>query len=300
MRQTRIAQREEVFQAPIGFRVWSGSARRMEKAHRHNDVELNLMESGAMYYLHGGRVRGVRKGELGVIWGAIPHQLIRIEGPVRCHWVTLPLAWFLQWKLPESLVHPVLHGELPVHSDPDGLDVPVFSRWAREMNSSAAEGRAIVLLEIEARLRRMALQMPPLNARGGDGTGNGATIARSTRNARGTVPSGGFGKVEQMAQFIAGNYTQPLHVSDIAAHSGLHPNYAMALFRRTFGVSLMDYLMQHRISHAQRLLVTSDSKILDIALDSGFGSVSRFYAAFSAVCKQSPRQYRASMMAATL
>jgi AraC family transcriptional regulator, melibiose operon regulatory protein len=273
----------EDIQSPIGFRVWSGTCRPMQHAHRHNDIELNLVERGAMTYLHGGRICSVRKGELGVIWGAIPHQLIKIDAPVHCHWVTLPLAWFLQWKLPESLAHPVLHGELPVHTDPDALDFSVFGRWAREMKSDPAEARKIVLLEIEARLRRMALQM----TRPGE---NG-----SSRKLKAAVPSGGFGKVEQMAQFVAANYTKEMRVSDIAEHAGLHPNYGMSLFRRTFGVSLMDYLMQHRISHAQRLLATTDAKILDVALDSGFGSVSRFYAAFSSVCRQSPKQYRASM-----
>ncbi|HYF50229.1 MAG TPA: helix-turn-helix domain-containing protein, partial [Planctomycetota bacterium] len=149
-------------------------------------------------------------------------------------------------------------------------------------SSGNAEARKIVLLEIEARLRRMALQLPPPGK-------NGSTKTKAS------IPSGGFGKVEQMAQFVAENYTKEMRVSDIAKHAGLHPNYAMSLFRRTFGVSLMDYLMQHRISHAQRLLATTDAKILDVALDSGFGSVSRFYAAFSSVCKQSPKEYRASM-----
>jgi transcriptional regulator GlxA family with amidase domain len=35
-----------------------------------------------------------------------------------------------------------------------------------------------------------------------------------------------------------------------------------------------------RVSHAQRLLITTNQKITDIALESGFGSVAPFYAAF--------------------
>ena len=60
-----------------------------------------------------------------------------------------------------------------------------------------------------------------------------------------------------MARFIAQNYTQPLTAETIGQHVGLHPNYAMALFQQTFGTTLIKYVTQHRLSHAQRLLVTT-------------------------------------------
>jgi AraC family transcriptional regulator, melibiose operon regulatory protein len=75
----------------------------------------------------------------------------------------------------------------------------------------------------------------------------------------------------------------------------IHPTYAMHLFRETFGVSIIDYLTQHRIAHAQQLLATSDKSVMEIALESGFNSVSRFYTAFNAICGKSPRAYRESL-----
>ena len=47
-----------------------------------------------------------------------------------------------------------------------------------------------------------------------------------------------------------------------------------------------------RISHAQRLLVTTDDTILDIALAAGFQSLSRFNEAFKSICGCPPRDYR--------
>jgi AraC-like DNA-binding protein len=52
------------------------------------------------------------------------------------------------------------------------------------------------------------------------------------------------------------------------------------------------FIRQHRILHAQRALVTSDEKILKIALDAGFGSLSRFNAALRANWGCSPREFR--------
>ena len=74
----------------------------------------------------------------------------------------------------------------------------------------------------------------------------------------------------------------------------LHPNYAMNLFQKTFGTTLINYLTQHRVSHAQRLLATTDQTITDIAFNSGFNSISRFNDAFRRACGCSPREYRRS------
>ena|SRR5476649_1655420 len=97
-----------------------------------------------------------------------------------------------------------------------------------------------------------------------------------------------------MACFIAQRYTERLTVEEIGKFVKLHPNYAMNLFQKTFGTTLINYLTQHRVSHAQRLLVTTDSTIADVAFDSGFNSISRFNDAFRRAGGCSPREYRRS------
>jgi AraC-like DNA-binding protein len=99
-------------------------------------------------------------------------------------------------------------------------------------------------------------------------------------------------RADRLACYIAQNYYLPLTSQSIAAANGVHPNYAMNLFRRTFGTTMTTFVIQHRISHAQRLLVTTDDSIQNVALDSGFQSLSRFNEAFKAACGCSPRDYR--------
>ena len=55
---------------------------------------------------------------------------------------------------------------------------------------------------------------------------------------------------------------------------------------------LDEYLSGVRVSQAQRLLIETDLKILDVALRSGFGSTSRFYEAFTTAVGQTPTAYR--------
>jgi AraC-like DNA-binding protein len=69
----------------------------------------------------------------------------------------------------------------------------------------------------------------------------------------------------------------------------------MKIFRDRLNISMIEYLTRHRVAHAQRLLLTTDKDILEIALEAGFGSSSRFYAAFKHFCGQSPGQYRRAL-----
>jgi AraC family transcriptional regulator, melibiose operon regulatory protein len=56
------------------------------------------------------------------------------------------------------------------------------------------------------------------------------------------------------------------------------------------------FITQHRISHAQRLLVTTDDRIVSIAVEAGFQSISRVNEAFKTACGRSPRQYRGQIV----
>ena len=92
-----------------------------------------------------------------------------------------------------------------------------------------------------------------------------------------------------MACFVARNYTSRIQVKDIAECVGLHPDYAATLFRKTFGTTLNVLMTRHRVAHAQRQLVTTDERIVNIAQDSGFDSLSRFNRAFKQLAGTTPR-----------
>lgn len=249
-----------------------------EAFHRHNEIELLFVERGRLTFLFGRGREEIRAGGFAVFWGAMPHKLIAIERGSQSHWLTVPLAWFLQWDLPAPLAS-VLKGALL--REPDSKTAPAelerFKQWHADLASPAPERRKVVLLEVEARLRRLAQTL---------------AATRAPRRSP-AVAAGVEGRVERLSVFVAAHYREPLRVAEIAAAAGLNPEYATTLFRRTLGLSLVEYLTEHRISHAQRLLTTTDRKVLDIALDAGFGSLSRFYEAFTAACGVTPRKFRA-------
>ncbi|HUT94645.1 MAG TPA: helix-turn-helix domain-containing protein [Thermoguttaceae bacterium] len=268
--------------SPYGFSCVRWTPTTMPRCDRHNEIELNLLEGGRLVYLMGGQKVTVPGGRLTVFWAGVPHQILEFECLTEYFVLTIPLAWFLQWRLPDHLTQPILHGRMIVEPDDGRLasDRARFEVWSEDVRIGSEERCHVSLLEIEARMRRLALTVAADSPR------------RSRRKSPAVLGQQHLSRAEEMARFIAQNYTQPLTAETISQHMGLHPNYAMALFQRAFGTTLIKYVTQHRLSHAQRLLLTTEDLILKIALSSGFGSLSRFNEAFRQAFGCTPREYR--------
>lgn len=255
----------------LGLRSWHTLPHLMELPHRHSDIEINFLLAGAITYIHRERVVTIPSNRLAIFWGAIPHQLT--ERPADCDMCifTIPLETFLAWKLPTSLTQRLLMGELLTDTTEEysAADRCVIPRWHQDLHQQRA---FIALKEMEARCWRFALASQP-----------------AVGPAKGTPETT---KASQMARYIVDHYAEPLSIDAIAAAVGLHPNYAMTCFKQTFGMTVLEYLLQYRIAQAQRLLITSDENVLTIALQTGFSSTSRFYAAFQKYVGCAPRVYR--------
>ena len=271
MMTLRRAKNEEA--KTIGFDGDYSRPTVMPRTHQHQEVELNFLSRGSMRYLIGGVPHEIPSCRFCVLWGAAPHQVIHVAEGTEFYWFTIPLSWLLQWGMPSGFLETLFRGELLIARDAIPMDEMLCQQWKEDLKAREPERLRIAQLEMEARLRRLAL------------AGSSARRRRSGTKAP-ALP------VHRMAETIARRYTESLSAADIADAARLHPNYAMNLFKKTFGMSMLDYLTQHRLFHARRLLATTDDKIADIAFASGFGSLNRFYTIFQEANACSPRQYR--------
>jgi AraC-like DNA-binding protein len=259
----------------------SGPPNVMRHPHHHDDIELNYLESGAMTYLLGGHQFTIEAGRLLAFWAAVPHQVTWIAPETRLRWLYVRLPLVLEWDLPPAFIDALLAGTPLIDRPPEqpGADLALFRQWHVDLGRKLPEVGKIVLLEVEARLRRLALTSQVSLETGSDQAEGGLRLRRA----------------KQMALFIARHHTDALTVDAIAQTVNLHPNYAMHVFREQLNTSIVEYLTRHRVAHAQRLLLTTDQPVVDVALEAGFGSLSRFYAAFKRLCGQSPSQYRRAL-----
>jgi AraC-like DNA-binding protein len=269
----------------LGLAAWRGTVSGMTEPHRHNEIELNLVSHGEIAYLFSGRTVRLGQGQMMVFWGAFPHRLAECAPETVLTWLTIPLTTFIGFGLPLRLTQPVLHGTPILEPIPDTNDEAQCARWVEDAHASDPERGRILRLELEARLRRLSLLLqaqPSL----------GASVAPERMALERVVTERNDSRAAQLAEFIATHALEPIGLDDIAAAVGLHPNYAASLFRAAFSMTLLEFLTQHRLAHAQRLLATTDAGVLEIAFASGFGSSSRFHAAFRKACGASPSRYR--------
>jgi AraC-like DNA-binding protein len=217
----------------------------------------------------------------------MPHRTLRVLGDTVGHGLRVPLQWVLRWKLPEAVLRRLLNFEVILASgqEPPGSDLALVKQWVRFMESRQPTGREIVLLEVQARLLRLALEL------GAKTRGRGREPA--------VPPVGdGVGLFERILRIVSDHYQERLSIPEIARELRVSRVHVMRQFRKITGMSLLDYITQCRVSCAQRLLATTDMKLLDIAAESGFNSPARFYPCFKRLVGQSPARYRRSMRAA--
>ena len=259
-----------------------GPPQLMPRAHWHSQVEINYLDQGHMTYLINGRLVRLPAGHIGVFWATTPHQVIQGEDSGRITVIYLPLLEFLRLPLPDEYREAIMRGGFVLGRDVDNTDSLVFPRWHEELGSSDERLKTIVTEEILIRIRRMALLPYDL-----------LIDRRATATAHAQLfNEASLRHVQRMSEFIATEFQSPLRVDDVARAAGLNANYANGLFRKVIGVTVGEYLARQRLGHAQALLVSSDRTVTGIALDSGFGSVSRFYAVFTNTLGKTPRQFR--------
>ena len=98
--------------------------------------------------------------------------------------------------------------------------------------------------------------------------------------------------VKRAKKFIEDNYSEPIAITDIAAHLRLDRTYLYRLFMNCEGVSPSDYLREVRLSAAVRMLENNKLSIRKVAINTGFSNLSYFYKRFAEKYGMSPKQYR--------
>lgn len=106
------------------------------------------------------------------------------------------------------------------------------------------------------------------------------------------VPPGAVARVTKAVRNIERHPDAGLTLGSLAREAGLSPYHFLRTFERLTGVTPHQYILRARLREAAMRLADKPAKVLDIALDCGFGDVSNFNRAFRAEFGMSPRVYR--------
>ncbi len=107
-------------------------------------------------------------------------------------------------------------------------------------------------------------------------------------------PGRGFDgeRVSRACQYLHAHFREPVSLAEVARAAGGSVSNLCAFFRKATGRTVIDYVNELRVDHAGRHLRETDRPILEIALESGYPTLSHFNRQFKKLTGVSPRQYR--------
>lgn len=92
--------------------------------------------------------------------------------------------------------------------------------------------------------------------------------------------------------YINENCSKEISINELADMSYVSPNYFCKFFKAKMGITPIEYINQKRINDATVLLQSTNYKVLDIAMMTGFQNFSYFSKMFKKIKHFSPSEYR--------
>jgi len=98
--------------------------------------------------------------------------------------------------------------------------------------------------------------------------------------------------VEQVIHYIKTNQVYSMTSCEAAELVHLNPSYFSKLFRNSMGMTFTDYMTNHRLEEAKRLLEVTAMRVNEIAERLGFTDIAYFSNTFKKNCGLTPSEYR--------
>ncbi len=262
--------------------------RRRSQPHGHEFVELVYVYEGVLVNTIDKVVFRQQPGDLAIINYSSSHELSGETEGKHFNLYLDPSLFAYEDMLTEvrqtlltfmamhpSVVNRASRSRLVKVSDPDAF-LGCLRRFEREQSETGPESlqmRRGIMLEMFAHISR-------------------AIRAAGERIAENDSAVAG---VEVIRQYLEEHYQEQVDLAALARVAGYTPNYLCALFKREFGVTIMNYLIQYRVRRAMAMMACTDYTIATIANETGFADISNFNRQFKRITHMTPSGYLRSL-----
>jgi AraC family transcriptional regulator len=112
---------------------------------------------------------------------------------------------------------------------------------------------------------------------------------RSVQTHRGGL---GSARLRRIKEFVHAKMEDELTLCEMAQSVELSTAHFSRMFRKSTGESPHHFVLRHRVERAKEMLRTAETRVLDVAVASGFKTQQHFARAFRRMCGVSPTEYR--------
>lgn len=250
-----------------------GASRRQFKPHRHDELEVNLVLNGRGRYLLDDRTYNLTRCTQIWLFPEQNHVLLDVSADFE--------MWVLVFK--PALVERTCTSQ---STRPLCARLPAVS-YCKQLS----EERTRRLHALFHEVNRSADEDP---ARHNAGLAYAMLSAWDAQRATEAVPAGTdlHPAVDRAVRLLRFE-TDPLNLPTLARQTGLSASRLSRLFLQQTGLSVTAFRNRQRLERFLTLTVSgARPKMLEAALDAGFGSYPQFHRVFKELMGCSPREYR--------
>lgn len=103
-------------------------------------------------------------------------------------------------------------------------------------------------------------------------------------------------RLQKVFDYLDGNFKHNITVETVAAMLNMSYSYFSRYFKSLIGKTFSEYLTYVRITEAEKMLLTTDLNITEVALESGFSNSSYFIQQFRDQKGLSPKQFKKKVL----
>lgn len=152
----------------------------------------------------------------------------------------------------------------------------------RELTALVARASAGVSVAAEVPWEEIAIQLATRTIQ----------LTMEQRHSPGDPPPGAVARVTRSVRDIERRPAEPFGLRQLASDAGLSRFHYLRTFLQLTGVTPHQFLLRTRLREAAARLAGEDTKVIEIALGSGFGDVSNFNRSFRTEFGVTPLAYR--------
>lgn len=269
----------------LGLKLYHNMEYEDYPEHWHSGIEILMPVTKGYKVIAGKEVYALQEGDVLILNTSVLHSL---EAPPVGERVILQFSASLLYSLKEmetllALLPPVIY--LPVNAENQELYKKVKERMDRivaEYDGKKTFSEALIyadLLQIFVAIGRSA--MADMSLRNQEETGSQAVKQKEYMET-----------VMNACGYINQHYQENITLEQVASTSGFSKFHFTRIFKQCMDMTFYEYLNQKRITKAEELLYTTVLSITEIALNSGFSSISAFNRTFKSIKGCSPSEYR--------
>ena len=266
----------EVRNYPSDFMVWQGQYKNISFiAHWHRELELIYVRAGSAEIHVTDRALHARAGDLILCDSGDVHYCDRHSSD-SCFDFVLFDTGILPGRYQYGAVKgPLLSAEQLAQAGLDGELQTLLAVLESELKNRAPHYQEIVRAQLRLFWYRLRRAFP-------------AALSETPAPGRRQATLSGL---QELLTFLEEHCGEPVTLADAARRMGFSVSHFSRLFKQLTGTGFVHYVNLLRISKAAELLMTTDSRVTDVAFACGFGNVRSFNRVFHELTGYTPSDY---------